>query len=85
MRDPGSYAAAYTVFATGDLGERLHDIRSPTLITTGENDIGSNVRMARMMHERIRGSTLRILPRLRHSVLVEAPDEVANLFLEFLT
>lgn len=82
--DPRSYAAAYTVFATGDLGGRLHDIRNPTLIATGENDIGSNVRMARMMHERIRGSTLRILPRLRHSVLVEAPDQVANLFLEFL-
>lgn len=31
-----------------------------------------------MMHERIRGSTLRILPRLRHSVLVEAPDQVAQ-------
>jgi pimeloyl-ACP methyl ester carboxylesterase len=83
--DPRSYAAAYTVFATGDLGDRLHDIRNPTLVATGENDIGSNVRMARMMHERIRGSTLRILPRLRHSVLVEAPDQVAKLFLEFLT
>jgi pimeloyl-ACP methyl ester carboxylesterase len=83
--DPRSYAAAYTVFATGDLGERLHEIRNPTLVATGENDVGSNVRMARMMHERIRGSTLRILPRLRHSVLVEAPDQVAQLFLEFLT
>jgi hypothetical protein len=31
-----------------------------------------------MMHERIRGSTLRILPRLRHSVLVEAPDQAAQ-------
>jgi hypothetical protein len=38
-----------------------------------------------MMHERIRGSTLRILPRLRHSVLVEASDQVAELFEEFLT
>jgi pimeloyl-ACP methyl ester carboxylesterase len=83
--DPRSYAAAYTVFATGDLGGRLHAIRNPTLVATGENDIGSNVRMARMMHERIRGSTLRILPRLRHSVLAEASDQVAELFEEFLT
>ena len=73
------------MFATGDLGDRLYDIRNPTLIATGENDIGSNVRMARMMHERIERSALRILPRLRHSVLVEAPDQVASLFLEFLT
>lgn len=83
--DPRSYAAAYTVFATGDLGHRLHEIRNRTLIATGENDVGSNVRMARMMHERIQGSTLRILPRLRHSVLVEASDQIAELFLEFLS
>src|SRR5258708_4741668 len=30
--DPGSYAAAYTVFATSDLGDRLADIRHPTLV-----------------------------------------------------
>ena len=82
--DPKSYAAAYTVFATGDLGDRIHLIRHRTLVATGENDVGSNVRMARMMHERIAGSTLRILPRLRHSLLVEAPDAVADLILDFL-
>lgn len=77
--DPVSYAAAYTVFATSDLGHRLHEITHPTLVVTGENDVGSNVRMARMMHESIRGSTLHILPRLRHSVLVEASGEIAAL------
>jgi (E)-2-((N-methylformamido)methylene)succinate hydrolase len=82
--DPRSYAAAYTVFATGDLGDRLHAIRNPTLVATGENDVGSNVRMARMMHERIPGSRLQILPRLRHSVLVEASNQVAELILDFL-
>src|SRR5262249_1600682 len=41
---PSSYAAAYTVFATSDLGDRLHDIRHPTLVVTGENDVGSNTR-----------------------------------------
>jgi pimeloyl-ACP methyl ester carboxylesterase len=83
--DPTSYAAAYTVFATSDLGDHLHEITRPTLVVTGENDVGSNVRMARMMHERIRGSTLYILPRLRHSVLVEASDEIATLLREFFT
>jgi len=84
QNDPLSYAAAYTVFATSDLGDQLHLIRQRTLVATGENDPGSNVRMARMMHERIAGSELVILPRLRHSVLVEAPDMVADLILEFL-
>jgi pimeloyl-ACP methyl ester carboxylesterase len=80
--DPVSYAAVYTVFATSDLGHRLTEIHHPTLIVTGENDVGSNTRMARMMHERIRSSRLVILPRLRHSVLVEAPDTIADLLIE---
>lgn len=82
--DPASYAAAYTVFATGDLGHRVHEIKHATLIATGEHDVGSNVRMARFMHERIAGSRLHILPGLRHSVLVEAPDQVAAMVAEFL-
>ncbi len=83
--DAVSYAAAYTVFATSDLGDRLSEIRHPTLVATGENDVGSNTRMARMMHERIKGSRLVILPRLRHSVLVEVPDLIADLLIEHFT
>ena len=63
QRSRPSYAAAYTVFATSDLGDRLGEIRHPTLVATGENDVGSNTRMARMMHERIKGSRLEILPQ----------------------
>jgi len=36
-----SHAAAYTVFSTSDLGDSLHAIRAPTLIATGEHDVGS--------------------------------------------
>jgi (E)-2-((N-methylformamido)methylene)succinate hydrolase len=79
-----SYAAAYTVFSTSDLGDQLHGITAPALIATGEHDPGSNVRMARFMHARIPGSRLEILPNLRHSILVEAPDLVARLVRDFL-
>ncbi len=83
--DPECYAAAYRVLAETDFGGFLDQIRCPTLIATGEDDAGSNPRMARYMHERIPGSTLSILPGLRHSILIEAPDTVANLMREFLT
>ena len=79
-----SYAAAYTVFSTSDLGDRLHAIRAPTLIATGEHDVGSNTRMARFMHAQIPGSRLEILPGLRHSILVEAPELVTQLVRDFL-
>jgi 3-oxoadipate enol-lactonase len=79
-----SYAAAYTVFSTSDLGDRLHAIRAPTLVATGEHDIGSNTRMARFMHAQIEESRLEILPGLRHSILVEAPELVTRLVRDFL-
>ncbi|MGO8865700.1 MAG: alpha/beta fold hydrolase [Alphaproteobacteria bacterium] len=82
--DPLAYAAAYRVLAESDLADRLHEIKAPTLIATGENDIGSNPRMAKLMHERIAGSRLVILRHLRHAILVEAPGTVAGLIEPFL-
>jgi (E)-2-((N-methylformamido)methylene)succinate hydrolase len=82
--DHRSYSAAYTVFAEGDLGSHLHEIRHPTLIVTGEHDVGSNTRMARFMHDAIPGSQLHILPGLKHSVLLEAPTDISRLLLDFL-
>ncbi len=64
--------------------ERLAEIRLPTLVVTGEDDVGSNARMARLMYERIEGSRLHILARLRHSILIEAPDVVADVIEPFL-
>ena len=77
-------AAAYRVFAESDLDEELRQIQAPTLIVTGEHDIGSTAEMAMQMHERIAGSRVEILPVLRHGILVEAPDLVAGLLREFL-
>ena len=76
--DPACYAAAYAVLATSDVAPELARIKLPTLVITGEHDLGSNPRMARFIHAGIADSELRILPRLRHSILVEAPRTVAG-------
>lgn len=83
QNDPACYASAYRVLAETDFGGFIDQIRVPTLIATGEDDQGSNPRMARFMHERIVGSKLEILPGLRHSILTEAPDRVAAMLGEF--
>jgi pimeloyl-ACP methyl ester carboxylesterase len=77
--DPDCYAAAYRVLALEDLDSELAAISVPTLITTGEQDLGSNPRMSELIQSRIKGSTLRILPGLKHSILVEVPSIVANM------
>mgnify|MGYP005992259205 CR=1 FL=1 len=83
--DPDCYVAAYRVLAGNDLGTQLQAITAPTLIMTGAHDIGSSPRMAEFIHHQIAGSDLHILPHLKHSVLLEAPDQVAALIDPFLT
>jgi pimeloyl-ACP methyl ester carboxylesterase len=75
--DPDCYSAAYKVLASEDLDLELEAISVPTL--TGELDLGSNPRMAELMHRRIKSSTLRIIPGLKHSILIEAPQIVASM------
>lgn len=82
--DQASYAAAYAVFAEADRGLDVARIEAPTLVITGEQDIGSNPRMARALHAAIAGSELHVLPEYRHSILLEGPDQVADLLLDFL-
>lgn len=81
--DPASYLHAYTVFATADYANQLSRIQAPTLIVTGEHDVAATSRMARLMQERITGSTLHVLPGLRHSLLIEAPGEISALLTGF--
>jgi (E)-2-((N-methylformamido)methylene)succinate hydrolase len=83
--DPHCYAAAYRVLAETDFGGLIDQIRVPTLIATGQDDQGSNPRMARYMHECIEDSQLEILPGLRHSILIEAPEVVGTLLRRFFT
>ena len=81
--DPDCYSAAYKVLASEDLDLELAAISVPTLIATGELDLGSNPRMSALMHRRIQGSTLRILPGLKHSILIEAPQIVVGMLEPF--
>ena len=82
--DPVSYLHAFTVFCTTDFADRLGAIRVPTLIIAGEHDVAATPRMARLMAERIPAAEAHVLPRLRHSLLIEAGAEVTELLERFL-
>ena len=82
--DPRVYRETYKAFATTDMGPWLHEISAPTLVTTGEFDPGCSPALNEKIAAAIPNSELVILPALRHSVLVEAPDLVGNLLLRFL-
>lgn len=82
--DPASYMRSFAIYLTTDLGDRLHGIRAPTLIVTGEHDQGASPRMAMAMYSRMGNATVKILPGLRHSLLVEAPEQVSAVLQDFL-
>jgi pimeloyl-ACP methyl ester carboxylesterase len=81
---PVPYAAAYEVLATTDLIDEVHAIACPTLIVTGEHDVGSTPRMSREIHARMPGSELVVVDGLQHYLHVEAAAQIAELITAFL-
>ena len=62
----------------------LKDISKPCLLLTGENDGGCSPKHNEIMAKEIKDSKLVILPKYKHSFLIEAPDEVAESLIEFM-
>ncbi len=77
---------AYRVFATAgaDLVGRLGNIRCPTLVMTGEYDVGSTADMARRMAAEIPGAELEVISGQRHMMNVVAPTVVNAILRRFL-
>jgi 3-oxoadipate enol-lactonase len=82
--DPRGYAAAIRAIGFVDLTERIATIRCPTLAVVGELDPGTPPAMARVIHERIAGSELLILPGAMHCAVVEDADRFQAALLAFL-
>jgi proline iminopeptidase len=53
--------------------DRLPTLRVPTLITVGDHD-ECDPALAQVMHEKIAGSELLVLPKSGHMVFVDQPD-----------
>ena len=62
----------------------LHRISAPTLILTGELDPSSPPSSAKLLHEKIAGSELHIIPDFSHMLPLEAPSLVNDHLLRFL-
>lgn len=60
------------------LGEILGEIRQPTLLLWGRNDIVTPADVAHEFHARMPGATLRWIDRCGHAPQIECPEEVAQ-------
>ncbi len=67
-----------------DQRESIRVITTPTLVIVGEEDPSTTVEMARLIHERIGGSKLAIIPDAAHFANVEQAGAFNAALLEFL-
>ncbi len=74
---------AEVVFRKG-ITERLNVIKHPTIIMVGENDVLTDLAKAKIIHEQIPHSELKVIPRAGHMSPVEEPEIVNQIISDFL-
>jgi pimeloyl-ACP methyl ester carboxylesterase len=64
--------------------DRLGDVRVPTLVVLGEHDAPDIHRIGRLIHERLAGSQLVVVPGAGHTLTMEQPEVFNHLVEDFL-
>ena len=79
------FIPAYKVFVESDSKKLdFSNFTMPTLIMTGEHEIGSTPKMSEDLHRAIKNSSLCIIKNAKHGVTVEKSEKVNNQILNFL-
>jgi pimeloyl-ACP methyl ester carboxylesterase len=82
--DPEVFLNVFKIYANTEMITWLKNISKPCLLMTGENDLGCSPDHNKRMASEILNSKLVILPKYKHSFLIEAPKEVAKNLIEFI-
>lgn len=82
--DPDVFLNVFRIYAGTEMAPWLHEVTAPSLVLTGEFDGGCNPRLNRLIDAALPNSELEILPDLKHSLLLEAGEVVAENILRFV-
>ena len=84
--NPDIYPQIYRVLADGDseLVDIIEQIKCPTLVMTGQDDLGNSPDMAYRMAKVIPAARCIILPKLKHMAVIEDPDQFNSHLVSFL-
>ncbi|MTH94772.1 alpha/beta fold hydrolase [Roseibium sp. RKSG952] len=82
--DPDVFLNVFRIYAGTEMASWLQRVTAPSLVLTGENDGGCNPRLNRLIDQALPNSELFILPKLKHSILLEAGDRVAEHLCRFV-
>lgn len=83
--DPEAFAQNCQNLINVDLRPRLQEVRKPTLVIVGSEDLATPPPLARELAGNIQASTYEELPGLGHAPHIQAPERVASLLLNFLS
>jgi 3-oxoadipate enol-lactonase len=77
------YPATQAVFRRNGIVERLREIRCPTLVLVGEEDVATPLSRASRIAQGVAGAELVVIPRAGHMAPMEQPAAVEQALLSF--
>ena len=83
--DKEVFINVFKIYAETEMITWLKNIKKPCLLMTGENDGGCSPYHNNKMFNEIENSKLVIVPEVKHSFLIEAPDQVSKNLINFLS
>ena len=81
---PAGYAGCCAAISTLDLTDKIGAIKMPTIAIVGEDDPGTPVAAHKVIHEKIAGSRLEIIPKAAHLANMEQPEAFNKALTSFL-
>jgi 3-oxoadipate enol-lactonase len=78
------FLSVFWIYATTEMAPWLNEIKHPCLILTGEFDGGCNPGLNQLIHDELADSRLVILDGFKHSLLMEASEQLLPHMRSFL-
>jgi len=82
--DPDVFLNVFRIYAETEMISWLKELTKPCLLMTGENDKGCTPKHNKKMANEIKDSKLVILPKFKHSFLIEGPDQIIDNIIKFI-
>ncbi|MEM1200337.1 MAG: alpha/beta hydrolase [Pseudomonadota bacterium] len=82
--DPEIFLNVFRIYAGTEMSPWLHEVTARSLVLTGEFDGGCNPRLNTQIAAALPDAELVILPEYKHSILLEAGEQVAQHMVRFL-
>ena len=82
--DMENFLKVYDLFVKHQDNEKFENIKTKTLIMTGENDVGSTPEMSKNLSKKIANSKVKIVSNGKHLCSIECADDVNNAIIEHI-